>query len=345
MVLGTYREIELDRVHPLSQALVDWDRERFAVRVPLARLSAEQTAALLATLLGQDTVTAPFAEAIFKETEGNPFFIEETVKTLIDQGQIEHRTGEGYLRAAIEELAIPQSVRAAISRRLDRMSEACTTVLHTAAAIGKTFDFNELVEVSTHDEDVVLDALDEATSAQLLISAGRDAFKFTHDKIREVLYEGTQPDPHAPAASTHRRGDREDSTSGRSRHTPGISPTTTSRAATWSAVPPGRQPRPGRPVPCSLMTRRSSTTVTRSIAPRTSSDPERVAELQLQLGRVHIADGDSARRKAPRVHRDHHGRRAQGRGRWRGDRGIARQAPGRRAADRAHAEHEPAVPL
>ena len=193
MVLGTYREVELDRVHPLARALVDWDRERFAVRVPLARLTSEQTAALLATMLGQDTVTEGFAAAIFNETEGNPFFIEETVKTLIDQGQIEHRTGEWFLRDEIEALAIPQSVRAAISRRLDRLSEDCTTVLHTAAAIGKTFEFDELAQVVAVGEDAVLDALDEASTAQLIVASGRDAFTFTHDKIREVLYEELNP--------------------------------------------------------------------------------------------------------------------------------------------------------
>jgi len=201
LVLAAYREIELDRTHPLAAALVEWNRERLATRIPLGRLSRADTAALLAALFGQDQVSDDFAAALYRETEGNPFFVEEVVKSLIEQGEIFRADGE-WNRKAAHDLALPQSLKEAIGRRLTRLAEPTVDALRTAAALGKVFSFRELAAVSTAGEDALLDALDEASGAQLLRAGGPaseaalpgdDAFAFTHDKIREVLYEELNP--------------------------------------------------------------------------------------------------------------------------------------------------------
>ena len=192
LVLATYREIELDRAHPLAAALVEWERERLVTRVRVERFQPEETAALLASLFGQASVSPEFAEVVHRETEGNPFFIEEVVKSLIDQGQI-YRSGDGWDRKEVRDLTIPQSVKTAIGRRLDRLSPACADALHTAAAVGKAFSFEELAASSAAAEDALLDALDEACAAQLLQPRGAEGFVFTHDKIREVLIEELNP--------------------------------------------------------------------------------------------------------------------------------------------------------
>jgi tetratricopeptide (TPR) repeat protein len=192
LLLGAYREVELDRAHPLAAALVEWNRERLATRIALDRLSAEDTGILLATLFGQESVSAEFTGAIYRETEGNPFFLEEVVKALIEQGQI-YRRGAQWFSDTAENLAIPQSVKEAIGRRLDRLSEACLDTLHVAAAIGKSFRFDALAAATGRSEDSLLDELDEATAAQLLRPGRGDEFVFTHDKIREVLYGEMNP--------------------------------------------------------------------------------------------------------------------------------------------------------
>jgi len=201
LVLAAYREIELDRTHPLASALVEWNRERLATRIPLGRLSRADTSKLLATLFGVDSVSDEFAGALFAETEGNPFFVEEVIKSLIEQGQI-YREGDDWGRKETHELAIPQSVKEAIGRRLTRLSESTVDAMRTAAALGKNFLFRELAAVSTANDDVLLDALDEASAAQLIRASGAgsaassgsdDNFVFTHDKIREVLYEELNP--------------------------------------------------------------------------------------------------------------------------------------------------------
>jgi tetratricopeptide (TPR) repeat protein len=192
LVLGAYREVELGRSHPLGAALVDWERERLSTRVALGRLSRDDTDRLLAALLGQEGVAPDLAEALFRETEGNPFFAEEVVKSLIEQ-ELLVREASGWRRRDSQELAIPQSVKAAIGRRLQRLSPACAEALNTAAGLGKQFDFSELAAASTLTEEQLLDAMDEAAGAQLVRSQSGDRFAFTHDKIREVLHEDLNP--------------------------------------------------------------------------------------------------------------------------------------------------------
>jgi tetratricopeptide (TPR) repeat protein len=193
LVLGCYRDTDLDRSHPLAEALDLWNRERAAVRVHLKRLEPADTTALLAVLLGDECLSEDFCADIHRETEGNPFFIEEVVKTLVNEGQIVCECGEWQRREKGATLVLPQGVKAAIGRRLDHVSGPTTEVLRTAAILGKTFEYSELAAVVDQSEDELLDALDEAVAAQLLETGAGEAVAFTHDKIREVLYHELNP--------------------------------------------------------------------------------------------------------------------------------------------------------
>src|SRR6185312_15439859 len=84
-------------------------------------------------------------------------------------------------------------VKEAIGHRLDRVSQNCNDVLRVAAILGKVFTFEELSAAAEQTEDNLLDALDEAANAQLIAAGSGDSFSFTHDKIREVLYEELNP--------------------------------------------------------------------------------------------------------------------------------------------------------
>jgi tetratricopeptide (TPR) repeat protein len=192
LFLGTYREIELDRTHALSNMLLDWNRERLASRLRLERLSPEDTARMIRTLLGQQEISKEFAASLHQETEGNPFFVEEIVKALIAEGKLVHESS-GWRRQKTGELALPQSVKAAVGRRLERISEDAGAVLRTAAVLGKRFEFGELLSIARKPEDLLLDALDEAVAAQLIAPGRGEEFIFTHDKIREVLYDELNP--------------------------------------------------------------------------------------------------------------------------------------------------------
>lgn len=187
LILAGYREVELDRHHPLAEALVQWNRQRQVERIQLTRFTIDETNKLIATLFGQERVSDEFASAIYRETEGNPFFIEEVMKALVDQGQI-YWLDDHWERDELEILAIPQSIKEAIGRRLNRLSSLCIEILHTAAVIGKDFPYPLLAEIASQSEVEIFGGLEEAISAQLIEPVGSETFIFTHDKIREVLY-------------------------------------------------------------------------------------------------------------------------------------------------------------
>lgn len=191
LIVGAYRETELDRAHPLAKSLVDWNRERLTTRIALKRFDENETTAQIDALLGEH-VSGEFAEAVHRETEGNPFFVEEVLKALIEQGSVRRESGR-WKRCELEQLLIPQSVKEAIGNRLDRVSQECNEVLRVSAVLGKVFTFEELAVAAQQNEEQLLDALDEAVGAQLIAAGTGDLFGFTHDKIREVLYEELNP--------------------------------------------------------------------------------------------------------------------------------------------------------
>ena len=191
LIVGAYRETELDRAHPLAKSLVDWNRERLITRIVLRRFNESETGDQLGALLGE-RVSGEFAVAVHRETEGNPFFVEEVLKALIERGSVRRESGK-WRRCDMEQMLIPQSVKEAIGNRLDRVSQNCNEVLRVAAILGKVFTFEELSATAEQNEDALLDALDEAANAQLIAAGSGDSFSFTHDKIREVLYEELNP--------------------------------------------------------------------------------------------------------------------------------------------------------
>ena len=191
LVVAAYREIELDEALPLTELLHDLDRERLANRIKLTRLDRQETQDLLATLFREE-VTPDFLDGIYRETEGNPFFIEEVCKALIDSGKLYFADGRWH-RPEIEEMEIPQSVRLAVQARVRRLSETTQGTLQLAATFGREFEYQTLAHASDLDEPMLIDALERAQRAQLIeeLSTRREvSFTFTHALIPSTLYEG-----------------------------------------------------------------------------------------------------------------------------------------------------------
>src|SRR3989454_6419699 len=102
LVLAAYRDVELDRTHPLSEVLASLRRERLFERVLLRGLPSEDVLAMISAIGQQSAgpeqpVTSEFAQAIYRETEGNPFFVEEVLKHLVEEGKI-YREGGQWVR-------------------------------------------------------------------------------------------------------------------------------------------------------------------------------------------------------------------------------------------------------
>jgi tetratricopeptide (TPR) repeat protein len=184
-VVGTYRDIELGRQHPLAQTLGELAREQLSQRILLRGLGEQDVARFLEISLGLAPPPA-LAAAVYRETEGNPFFVTEVVRLLLSDGRLQHPEG-----MAAWTLTIPQGVREVIGRRLDRLSPECNRVLTVAAAVGREFGLNVLERVSDLSGDRLLETLEETLAARVVIEVPRAVgrYSFAHALIREVLYD------------------------------------------------------------------------------------------------------------------------------------------------------------
>jgi class 3 adenylate cyclase/tetratricopeptide (TPR) repeat protein len=194
LLLGTYRDAEVGPGHPLAEALGALRRDVEYERVKLEGLESKAVAELLDALAEHD-VTGAVATAVTAETDGNPFFIKEVLRYLIEEGRFfQGPDGRWASDRPIAELGIPDGVREVIERRLSRLSGDANRLLGAASLFEGNFRFDVVAQVSGLDEAPALDALDEALSAQLLAPAGGiDTYGFTHALVRHTLSDGLSP--------------------------------------------------------------------------------------------------------------------------------------------------------
>jgi tetratricopeptide (TPR) repeat protein len=193
LLVGTYRDIEVDRTHPLSAALAELRRLPAFGRILLRGLNADEVRRMLSGIAGQD-VPWGLAEAVHRQTEGNPLFVQEVVRYLAEEGIIERE--EGRWRAKTDtpvEMRIPDGLRDVIGKRLSGLSESCNKVLSVAAVIGRDFQMEVLQKVANMSDDELFGALEEARKAAVIeerTGAGAKVhYRFAHAFFRQTLYE------------------------------------------------------------------------------------------------------------------------------------------------------------
>jgi tetratricopeptide (TPR) repeat protein len=189
VVIGTYRDTDLDTERPFAAVLETLTRQRVVRKVAVRRLPIDGTAALLAALGGGAPPDA-LVRALHAETDGNPFFVEEVFQHLREEGRLFDAQGQWLTQLDTDTLDVPEGVRLVVGRRLKRLSEACQGMLLAAAVVGPRFELATLTALAGQDEDTLLDALDEAVAAHL-ISEERGAriasYRFAHELIRQTL--------------------------------------------------------------------------------------------------------------------------------------------------------------
>jgi len=192
-LLGAYRDVELRRRHPLSLILGRLSLEPHFRRLPLRGLAETDVADFIEDTVGGSAPRA-LTRAVFEMTEGNPFFLCETVRLLAAEGRLEAKSSETPY-----EVSLPQGVREVIGRRLDQLSDDCNRILTLAAVIGREFGVGVLEQTAGLPKDALLELLDEAARAQIVShqasAEGRAMplplghYTFCHALIRETLYE------------------------------------------------------------------------------------------------------------------------------------------------------------
>jgi class 3 adenylate cyclase/tetratricopeptide (TPR) repeat protein/tRNA A-37 threonylcarbamoyl transferase component Bud32 len=190
LLVGTYRDVELERTHPLAEIVAALRHEQLYERVLLRGLSFDGVRDLLRARSGQDPPEG-FVQRLLEETEGNPFFLDEVLRHLTEIGAIRREDGQWTGDLSIIEQNIPEGVREVIGRRLSLLDEATNQMLSIASAMPDGFSYEVLTRVSDLDEDALLDTLDAALRARLIAERKDDrggAYEFTHALIRQTLY-------------------------------------------------------------------------------------------------------------------------------------------------------------
>ncbi len=193
LVVGTYRDSELSPTHLLTETLAALHRQRGVSRIQLTGLDDSGVVALLEAAAGQslDAAGVGLAHAVYRETDGNPFFVTEVLRHLSETGAIyQDITGRWVAESVLEQLALPDSVRVVIGARVGRLGKDAGRVLSVASVIGRDFDLDLLARATRSSEDDLLDILDAAASVALVREvADTGRYSFAHALIQHTLYE------------------------------------------------------------------------------------------------------------------------------------------------------------
>jgi class 3 adenylate cyclase len=185
LILGTYRDVELGRHHPLARMLGEISGIEGSRRIPLKGLSVGAVERYIEMTSGAPAPVG-LAEAVQERTDGNPFFVGEVVRLLASEGKL---TSGG----SAAELHIPQGVREVIGRRLDRLSDETNAALRVAAVIGRDFDEELVWRVADMQPDQLMTAATEAVAERLVTDLGDRHYLFAHALVRDTLYEELSP--------------------------------------------------------------------------------------------------------------------------------------------------------
>jgi len=186
LLLVTYRSEEVGST--LSHWLTQLDRERLAQELLLARLSHSDLETMLRAIFAlPHSRQLELPDRLYTLTEGNPFFVEEILKSLVAAGEIFYEDGT-WDRRPLNELHIPRSLHDALRQRTHELSESARQVLRLAAIAGSRFDFALLQQLTQHDEQQLLTLIRELMAAQLVVEESEERFAFRHALTREAVY-------------------------------------------------------------------------------------------------------------------------------------------------------------
>ena len=194
LLLGTFRDDGLHNAHPLLETLAALHRQPRVTRIDLPGMDRSEVVAFMEAVAGYhlDQSEIGLADAVHRETDGNPFFVTEVLRNLSESGAIS-RDARGRWQAVgpIERMVLPESLREVIGARVGRLGLAMEQTLAVAAVIGSDFDLELLVAATGRTDDELLDQLDVAASASLVHelpdAAGR--YRFAHALIQHALYQ------------------------------------------------------------------------------------------------------------------------------------------------------------
>jgi len=194
MICGAYRiedlETREDEGVPLLETLRRMGRENLYETISLKSLTKDDTKEMLLSLFNVSDIPEDFINLMFKETKGNPFFLEEVSKSLLDEGVIKPEKDTWKTTVEISKISIPNTIRDIILRRIDRLNEMEREIIKHASIIGEHFTLKLLKNIIDIDEDTLIIGLDNLIRAKLVyedFKGGEERYIFSHPMIHEVV--------------------------------------------------------------------------------------------------------------------------------------------------------------
>lgn len=167
------------------------DHEKRYTEIRLGPLSSAECTDLMNNLLTIEQLPSRTRQLILQRADGNPFFLEEIMRTLIDRGKVHSENGHWKATSQIETITIPDTIQGVIMARIDRLDEELKQVLKTASVIGRAFLYRLLREVTETVRDLDRD-LDALTATELIRQKQKVPeleYIFKHALVQESTYE------------------------------------------------------------------------------------------------------------------------------------------------------------
>jgi predicted ATPase len=191
VIIGTYRDIYADDNPALTRTLEELIRLGIR-RLKLSGLSKEAVAQML-NALSKRQAPESLVNAIFDRSQGNPFFVEELYRHLLEDGKPFDAAGQFRTDFKIDEIDVPENVRLIIGRRLERLNENEKRVLAAAAVIGRSFSFRLLTGISRIDVDELFTVIEKAQQMGIIVPSAEGPerpYSFGHELVRQTLLAG-----------------------------------------------------------------------------------------------------------------------------------------------------------
>ena len=191
LLLGAFRDTDIDDRHPLSAVLTELNRERLLQSVQLKRMSFDDVEELIKQILEQDDVPTEFCKLVYEKTRGNPFFAEEVIKSLKEE-EVIYREDSTWKIKEIAHIEFPETVKSVIKKRISRLDDECQGILTLASFIGNDFTFEALIGVTGIEENKLLELMEKIIKTGLIkekVVHGEDEYCFADVIVRDVVHE------------------------------------------------------------------------------------------------------------------------------------------------------------
>lgn len=200
LIMGAYRSEDIDNklgcVHPVQELITRLCAENLIITIRLTRLNHNHTVKMVSSLLGIKNPPEDFAYLVYKETEGNPFFIKEVLRTLIEEGALSIKNEMLVLNINPEEIVIPTSIKELIKLQLQKLDSDCREVIEYASVIGNEFNLDLLRNIILKSETELINIIGKLLEAKIIINMdekGGFVWKFSHSKTHEVICNEINP--------------------------------------------------------------------------------------------------------------------------------------------------------